>query len=82
MKARIVSYRRGRHTQKPNQVLIKIPGIDSRSKASLLIGKKVFFGKLVGKIVALHGGKGVVRARFKKGLPGQAIGKEVEIKQL
>lgn len=33
-----------------------------------------------GKISAAHGNKGVVRAIFEKGLPGQAIATEVEVK--
>ena len=33
-----------------------------------------------GKISAPHGNKGVVRAIFEKGLPGQSIGTKVDIK--
>ena len=33
----------------------------------------------VGKIAGFHGKKGVVRAKFKKGVPGQAIGTVVEL---
>ena len=33
-----------------------------------------------GKISSAHGGNGVVRAIFEKGLPGQAIGTDVDIK--
>ncbi|MDI6805626.1 MAG: 50S ribosomal protein L35ae, partial [Candidatus Bathyarchaeia archaeon] len=35
--------------------------------------------KFVGKIVALHGKKGLVRVRFRRGLPGQALGTKVEL---
>jgi len=85
MKGIIVNYRRGRHTQNPRQMIIKIEGIDERKKAEKLVGKEVIWkspsGKEIkGKIVAPHGNKGAVRARFEKGLPGQAIGMEVEIK--
>jgi len=85
MKGIIVNYRRGRHTQNPRQMIIKIKGIDERKKAEKLVGKEVIWkspsGKEIkGKIVAPHGNKGAVRARFEKGLPGQAIGMEVEIK--
>jgi len=34
---------------------------------------------LIGKIVGLHGKKGVVRAKFRKGVPGQALGTTVEL---
>lgn len=33
----------------------------------------------MGKIVSLHGKKGVVRVKFKKGVPGQALGTTVEL---
>jgi large subunit ribosomal protein L35Ae len=35
--------------------------------------------RIVGKIVDLHGKKGLVRARFRRGLPGQALGTTVEL---
>ncbi|MCD6547115.1 MAG: 50S ribosomal protein L35ae [Nanoarchaeota archaeon] len=83
MEAIITSYRRSRHRQYPNQILIKADGI-GYTKAHAFLGKKVIVQvsknkKFIGKIVALHGKKGVVRARFKKGLPGQVIGKKCEI---
>jgi predicted flap endonuclease-1-like 5' DNA nuclease len=34
---------------------------------------------LIGKFVGLHGKKGVVRTRFRKGVPGQALGTSVEL---
>ncbi len=79
MKAAIMNYRRGRHTQTPNQALLAFPGVDSRAKAAELEGKRVVWkttsGKsIVGKITLPHGSKGIVRARFVKGLPGTAIG--------
>jgi large subunit ribosomal protein L35Ae len=52
--------------------------------ATKLIGKGVEWisssGKVLkGKIVAPHGRKGVVRAIFTKGLPGEALGQPVRI---
>ena len=84
MKGLIVNYRRGRHTQRPNWAIIHIPGIKSREEAQKLVGKKVIWrspgGKgIVGEIRAPHGNGGKVRARFERGLPGQALGTEVEI---
>ena len=35
--------------------------------------------EIYGKITRWHGNKGVLRVRFKKGLPGQAIGTKVKI---
>ncbi len=84
VRAVIISYRRGRHTQNPKQYLLAIEGVDSEGKAASYIGKKVVWvtksGKKVhGRITALHGRKGVVRARFNKGLPGTALGSTAEI---
>ena len=83
LKGVIINYRRGRHTVNPRQYIIEIEGIDNRSKASRLIGKKVIWqGKnypIIGKILAPHGNKGCVRARFRRGLPGDALGTEVLI---
>ncbi len=84
MEATILSFRRGRHTQRTNQFLLEIEGVDSKSKAAQYIGKKVVWTspgkkKIYGKIVDTHGNKGVLRARFSKGLPGTAITTKVEI---
>ena len=84
MKAKVLSFRRGRHTQKTNQLLLSIKDVDTRSAASGFIGKKVQFktksGKLLqGKIVSPHGNKGTMRARFGKGVPGEILGKEIDI---
>ena len=84
-KATILSFRRGRHTQKTNQFLLAIAGCDSKAKASRYIGRKVVWtspGKkqIVGKIMAPHGNSGTVRARFPKGLPGTALTQKVKIR--
>jgi len=84
MKGRITSYRRGRKTQNNYQMLIRVIGYHDKNKSSQLIGKKVVWktksGKEIkGKILATHGNNGLVRARFKKALPGQAIGTFVEV---
>jgi large subunit ribosomal protein L35Ae len=79
----IVSCRRGPKTQKPKEYILRFSGIESVSGAAHLIGRKVAWPirkhKAIGKIVALHGKNGLVRARFRKGMPGQALGSLVEI---
>jgi len=79
----IVSCRRGPKTQNPKEYILRFPSIESTSKAAQLIGRRVAWPvgkhKAVGKIVALHGKNGFVRARFRKGVPGQALGSPVEI---
>ena len=86
MKAKVIQFRRGRKTFKPRHFLIEIDGIKSREEASKLVGKEATWTspgklakKITGKISSAHGNKGVVRAIFEKGLPGQAVGSEVEI---
>jgi len=79
----IVSCRRGPKTQKPKEYILRFPGIESVSEAARLVGRRVAWpvGKheAIGKIVMLHGKNGLVRARFRKGVPGQALGTLVEI---
>jgi large subunit ribosomal protein L35Ae len=53
------------------------------SEAGKLVGKKVVWvnGKNphAGRIIGVHGRNGVVKAKFAKGVPGQAIGATVTI---
>ena len=84
MQGTILSYRRGRHTQNVNQMLIELEGIDSKEKAEKFLKKKLIWksssGKEIkGEIIALHGNKGVVRVKFEKNLPGQAITTKVQV---
>ncbi|MFH8080947.1 MAG: 50S ribosomal protein L35ae [Candidatus Aenigmatarchaeota archaeon] len=83
MEGIILGYRRGRKTQNVNQVLIDF-GLKNAKEAESLIGKEIIWkspsNKIVkGKIIALHGRKGVVRAKFEKNLPGQAKATKVKI---
>jgi len=79
----IVNYRVGPKTQRSKECIIRFPHVTSVSEASRLIGRKVAWKngetRIVGKIVDLHGKKGLVRARFRRGLPGQALGTTVEL---
>ena len=85
MKGKVIQFRRGRHKITEKHFLIEVPGEDSREKAEKLIGKEAAWkspaGKIIkGKVSGAHGGKGLIRAIFEKGLPGQAVTTEVEIK--
>ncbi len=79
----IVNYRVGPKTQRPKECIVQFTHIASASEASRLIGRKIAWkrgkNKIIGKIVALHGKKGLVRAKFRKGVPGQALGTAVEL---
>jgi len=78
----VVNFRTGPRTQSPKECIIQFPTIKNVGQAAKLIGRNVAWpvGKRTvrGKIVALHGKNGLVKARFRKGLPGQ-IGVAVEI---
>jgi len=84
-KGKVIQFRRGRHTIHERHFLIEVESVKTREEAGKLVGKEVEWkspaGKIIkGKISSAHGNKGVVRAIFEKGLPGQAITTEVEIK--
>ncbi len=79
----VVQFRRGRHTYTPRHFLIDA-GLKKREDAKKMIGKIVIWKSSSGKIIKgvikeAHGNKGLVRAIFDKGLPGQALTQEVEI---
>ena len=84
MEAKIVSFRRGRHTMYGNQMILDT-GMNSE-KANELVGKKVTWtspGKekkeIKGEVRSLHGKKGRVRVLFEKGMPGQSVNTKVVI---
>jgi len=84
MKGKISNYRQGVHTEYTNQYVVSVDGVSDRQMAQGIVGKRVVFktssGKeIVGKVSKAHGNSGAVLARFDKGLPGQAVGTEVEI---
>ena len=79
----IVNYRIGIRTQMPKYCLIHVIGENTVFKAGQLIGRRVVlkYGKsrFIGRIMDLHGKKGVVKVKFRKGIPGQALGAIVEL---
>ena len=84
MEGTIVHFRGSRRVKRSNQMIVQVNKIDSKEKASKLVGKKVVWktsaGKqMVGQITALHGNSGALRVRFETGMPGQSIGTKVAI---
>ena len=58
----------------------------NKEEAKKFVGKDVEWkspaGKIIkGKIAGSHGNKGLVRAIFEIGLPGQAVTQDVEVKE-
>lgn len=83
MKGIVVQFRRGRHTIHERHFLLDF-GLTARESADKLVGKTVVWTspagkKIAGEIRAAHGTKGLVRAIFEKGLPGQAVATPIEI---
>lgn len=74
------NYHIGIRTQQSKEWLIEFKNISS---AGTLIGRKVVWvngkNKFTGKVVGLHGRSGMVRVRFARPVPCQAIGTEVEL---
>ncbi|MBM3234542.1 50S ribosomal protein L35ae [Candidatus Pacearchaeota archaeon] len=86
MKGKVVQFRRGRHVVQERHFLLDF-SLKNRKEAEKLAGKEVIWtssagNKIKGKISSAHGNKGLVRAIFEKGLPGQSVvnADEVEVK--
>ena len=84
MDGTIVHFRGSRRVKRNNQMILQVPDVDSKEKASKLIGKKVIWktsaGKqMVGEITNIHGNSGALRVRFDTGMPGQSIGTKVVV---
>ncbi len=80
----ILSYRLGKNAQYARQCLMRVIDMqpsDAKQMVGMRVGWPADEPKIYGKIVAIHGRKGVLRVKFKKGLPGQALGSHVEISQ-
>ena len=78
----ILSYRLGRKTQYPKEILVKVLQVEI-PETGQMIGWNIAWPskdpKIRGRIMGLHGRKGMLRARFSKSVPGQALGSTVKI---
>ena len=85
VKGIVVQFRRGRHRIHEKHFLLDL-GLKDREEAKKMAGKEVSWkspgGKVIkGKISDAHGNKGLVRAIFETGLPGQAVATDIEVKE-
>ena len=73
LKGVVVGYRLGPKTQRPKECLLQFPKVGTEKETTKLLGRKVVwsFGskKFIGKILSPHGKNGLVRAKFRRGLP-------------
>lgn len=84
-KGQIKSFKRGRKTTYTNQVIVYLDGMNDKSKALALKGRKAQWtnssGKArIGVVMDAHGDKGAIRVRFEKPLPPSSIGSKIFVK--
>jgi large subunit ribosomal protein L35Ae len=84
-KGTVQQFRRGRRRIHEKHFILDVHA-KSITEASKFVGKTVVWSspagkKIHGKISSPHGNKGLVRAIFEKGLPGQARNTEIEISE-
>eukprot|EP00803_Ostreobium_quekettii_P006948 evm.model.scf_1246.6 EVM.evm.TU.scf_1246.6 scf_1246:33774-35161(+) len=94
VEGRFIGYKRSKVKQRTQWALLNIDGVASKEEAVWYQGKYAAYvykaltkkGKekmtkrvIWGKVCRPHGNKGVVRARFKKNLPSQAMGKKIRV---
>ncbi|MAG01744.1 50S ribosomal protein L35ae [Candidatus Pacearchaeota archaeon] len=82
--AKVIQFRRSRKKIHEKHYILDVD-TKTPEEAEKFVGKKVTWkspaGKEIeGKISSSHGNKGLVRAIFEKGLPGQARNDNVEVK--
>lgn len=86
MEGVIVNFRRSRNRTSGNQMVVQVPLVTKRADAEKFVGKKVAWkspGKepktISGEVRSAHGNSGALRVLFQTGMPGQAVGKKVQI---
>ncbi|MFC1768696.1 50S ribosomal protein L35ae [Nanoarchaeota archaeon] len=84
MEGIISSFKRAKHSQTPNQMIIQVKGVTTKEKAKDLVGKEAVWEspakkQIKGKVKAPHGNSGSIRILFEKGMPGQSLGSKVKL---
>jgi large subunit ribosomal protein L35Ae len=84
VKGKVVQFRRSLKHVHERHFILDV-GAKNRKEAMKFVGKNVSWKSeanrvIEGKISSAHGNKGMVRAIFNKGLPGQALNTEIEVK--
>jgi large subunit ribosomal protein L35Ae len=84
MEAKVVQFRRSLKHVHERHFIIDV-GAKKKEEAQKFVGKNVVWTseagkKIQGKISSTHGNKGMVRAIFERGLPGQSLNTKIEVK--
>ena len=92
VKGVFLGYKRGLRNQYSHTALVKIQGLTDKKDVDFYLGKKIAyiykakslkngtqFRVIWGKVVRAHGSNGVVRAKFAKNLPAEAMSKSVRV---
>lgn len=84
IKGKVVQFRRSLKHIHERHFILDV-GCKDKDEAAKLVGKTAVWTseagkKIEGKVSGSHGNKGLIRAIFVRGLPGQAINTEVEVK--
>ena len=83
-RAIVLAYAGTKEHQDNHHMILKPLDVNDHASASRLIGRKVVWRtptgrKMYGRVLKPHGNRGEVKAYFRPGLPGQALGDYVEI---
>ncbi|KAJ0401911.1 hypothetical protein P43SY_003528 [Pythium insidiosum] len=92
VKGVFVGYKRGFTNQYSHTALVKIQGLQDKKDVDFYLGKKIAYiykGKsekngskfrvIWGKVMRAHGNNGLVRAKFSKNLPAEAMASSVRV---
>ena len=80
----ITNYRIGPKSQRNRECLLKVLDIEPTESTKLIgwrVGWPLDEPRLFGMISKPHGRTGTLRVKFKRGLPGQALGTKVKISE-
>lgn len=72
------------HIAYTKEILVFVPGINSKREAGKLMGKQAVWidekgNKYVGIVSGLHGKSGTLKVKFRKPLPAKALAKPINI---